>query len=254
MICPVCGCQQREADQCIQCYTSMLPDEDTGGESGISLESREIMPPLEEGPLKEEVAPNEEILQRKEVLSRPPLPRPVEKKTTPPLEPSFTQVKPRKKVLKSKTAPKVHPLAPEKKEISSRVLPSRPTREDPPRQVTERQDVIRQEKTHTILVTTTQRIEGKRITSYFGLISADIIIDLGGSLSSRSEQSGKAVNAHYRGELKKGMLMVLRDLRGEAALLGANAVIATSFNFQKIDIQALLVSAVGTAVHMEDRT
>jgi uncharacterized protein YbjQ (UPF0145 family) len=182
------------------------------------------------------------------------LPQPVDKKASRPVEPSFPQGKPRQKVVKSKTVPKVRTLPPEKKEIPSRVLPPKPPEEEPPRRVVVSQEVIRKEKTHVILVTTTQRIEGKRITNYFGLISADIIIELGGSSVSSSEQSGKSVNAHYRGELKKGMLTVLRDLRGEAALLGANAVIATSFNFQKMDLQALLVSAVGTAVHMEDRT
>ncbi|MFQ5579451.1 MAG: heavy metal-binding domain-containing protein [Nitrospiria bacterium] len=250
MICPVCGCQQREASKCIQCYTTLVPEEDTGGEFEVSLENRSVIPPPEDVPLEESLP--RPVEKKVSPPPEPPVEQPVEKKASRPVEPSFVEVKSRKKVLKAKAAPKVEAVVGEKKTPSPEALPPKPIGEKPPRRIAASKTVIRKEKKHPILVTTTQRIEGKRITSYFGLISADIIIELG-EASSHSDQSGKSVNAHYRGELKKGMLTVLRDLRGEAALLGANAVIATSFNFQKMDLQALLVSAVGTAVHMEDR-
>ncbi len=239
MICPVCGCQQREANRCVQCYTTLTPDEEAEEKSSAFLEDRSIASPPEDAPSMS--APSLPVKEKKSRPVKPP-------------EVSDTQIKRRKKTGKPKTATEDPPLGPEKKEVPSRVLPSKPMKEDPFRRIPSRQQPIRGEKISKILVTTTQRIEGRRITSYFGLISADIILELGGSSSLESGQIGKSVNAHYRGELKKGMLTVLRDLRGEAMLLGANAVIATSFNFQKMDLQALLVSAVGTAVHMENRT
>lgn len=265
MICPVCGCQQRESDQCVQCYTTLTPGQDTEEKSEAFLEDDSI-------PFNPD-----------EVLSEGSLPPPVEEKSIRRPEPSVPRIKPRKETVKPTVKPKTAPepqvakstvkpkIAPEPQAVKpeqrdtpskvppSEVLPSEPAESEPAGEETilriePRQQPVREGKSDKILVTTTQRIEGKGITIYFGLISAEIILELAGPPPSRSKQDVKSANVHYRSELKKGMLTVLRDLRGEATLLGANAVIATSFNFQKMDLQALLVSAVGTAVHMEDRT
>jgi len=110
-----------------------------------------------------------------------------------------------------------------------------------------------EEGAQKVLVTTTQKIEGKKISTYFGMVTANIIIELDDQLHSISDQKIFSMNAHHRSHLKSGMLMALRDLRGEAALLGANAVIATTFNFQRMDPRSLLLSAIGTAVLVENK-
>lgn len=113
---------------------------------------------------------------------------------------------------------------------------------------------VTEEGAQKVLITTTQKIEGKKISAYFGMVTANIIIELDDQLASIPDQKVFSMNASYRSHLKSGMLMALRDLRGEAALLGANAVIATSFNFQRMDPRSLLLSAIGTAVLTESKT
>lgn len=148
-----------------------------------------------------------------------------------------------------------------KKEIESELAE---TMENPPPKPARREGQVRtvepgrrsvtEEGAQKVLITTTQKIEGKKINTYFGMVTANIIIELDDQLSSISDQKVFSMNAHYRSHLKSGMLMALRDLRGEAALLGANAVIATSFNFQRMDPRSLLLSAIGTAVLIESKT
>lgn len=229
MICPACGCQQRESDTCIQCYIALSPEKEKEGDSITTFES----PPLEpsqEDPLSKTLTP-----KQKE-------------------EESVRHVVRREQPIESETARESQSIPPRRGDVSSKTSPPKKEKQESVRRVEPRPQPVKEEKSHKILITTTQRIEGKRITTYFGLISADIIIELGERLHSQSDKNVKSMNIHYRSDLKKGMLTALRDLRGEAALLGANAVIATSFNYQKMDSQALLLSAVGTAVHMEDRT
>ena len=105
-----------------------------------------------------------------------------------------------------------------------------------------------------ILITTTQQIEGRTIGTYFGLINANAVIEVDNDISSPPGDMPLSTEALYRKHFKNATLLALRDLRREAALLGANAVIAVSFNFQKMEgglLPTLLLSAVGTAVKIE---
>jgi uncharacterized protein YbjQ (UPF0145 family) len=109
------------------------------------------------------------------------------------------------------------------------VKPARPSRED------------------AVLVTTTQTIEGKTIRNHQGLIHASHVVRIDLFLISEKERLG----AEYEKHLHEGGVQLLQRLREEASLAGANAVLATSFNFQKLDPQLLLLSAIGTAVWVE---
>ena len=105
-----------------------------------------------------------------------------------------------------------------------------------------------------ILITTTQQIEGRTIGAYFGLINANAIIEVDNDISSPAGDLPLSTEALYRKHFKNATLLALRDLRREATILGANAVIAVSFNFQKMEgglFPTLLLSAVGTAVKIE---
>ena len=105
-----------------------------------------------------------------------------------------------------------------------------------------------------ILITTTQQIEGRTIDTYYGLINANAIIEVDNDISSPAGDMPLSTEALYRKHFKNATLLALRDLRREATLLGANAVIAVSFNFQKMEgglLPTLLLSAVGTAVKIE---
>ena len=193
MICPSCGCEQRDSEKCVRCQAPTPP-------SSFASEKPK---------------------------------GPASKKASYSVSPAET--KPGEKQKESKKE------APSVKTAGEQIRVVAPE----PRPHTE-------EGAHKILITTTQKVEGKRISSYFGLINANIIIELEDRLETVSDEKVFSVNASYRSHLKTGLLLALRDLRGEAALLGANAVIATSFNFQRIDPRSLLLSAVGTAVRTEE--
>jgi uncharacterized protein YbjQ (UPF0145 family) len=131
---------------------------------------------------------------------------------------------------KSSVPPSAHTPVQERVNAQIRVVkPARPSRED------------------AVLVTTTQTIEGKTIRNYQGLIHASHVVRIDLFLISEKEGLG----AEYERHLHEGGVQLLQRLREEASLAGANAVLAASFNFQKLDPQLLLLSAIGTAVWVE---
>ncbi|MFQ5544098.1 MAG: YbjQ family protein [Nitrospiria bacterium] len=179
MICPLCGCQQREADLCVQCQSPLSPETDHE-KSDTSLEN---------------IAP-------------PPM-------TTP--ETSLP------KVPKYKAPQPEHPVIQKK---STNI----------------------QKKALNILITTTQRIEGKRIRTYLGLIHARQVIE---SKQISDQRSSLLEKAQIQTHLKEGTMKVLQDLKSEAEQLGANAVVACTLSYQQMGQYDFLLAATGTAVQVE---
>jgi uncharacterized protein YbjQ (UPF0145 family) len=196
MICPNCGCEQREAGRCIQCQMTL--------------------PGLKEAP---------------------------ENDPAPPLSVSSSKKREEKSEKEREDL-----SAPEQTEKETR----KPQRKGPIRVVEPERRDRHEEGAHKILITTTQKIEGRKVKNYFGLINANIIIELDDPIRSIPEKTVYSTSTSYRSHLKTGVLLALRDLRGEAALFGANAVVGTSFNFHRIDPRSLLLSAVGTAVLVDE--
>jgi len=197
MICPNCGCEQRDTGRCIQCQMT-LP-----GFKELSSKNEASPPPV----LSSKRAGKEESGQEEEA-------------------PSIT----------------------ERTDKRSR----KPSRKEPIRVVRPERRPQSEEGAQKVLITTTQKIEGKKIKNYFGLINANIIIDLEEPLDAATGGKVSSSSASHRSQLKTGVLLALRDLRGEAALYGANAVVGASFNFHRIDPGSLLLSALGTAVWIEE--
>lgn len=108
-----------------------------------------------------------------------------------------------------------------------------------------------------MLVTTTPNIEGKKITSYLGLVSGEAI--LGANLfkdlfASITDVIGGRSGAYER-ELRKAKEIALEEMQAEARQLGGNAVIAVDLDYETIGGgggNMLMVSASGTAVKIED--
>lgn len=107
-----------------------------------------------------------------------------------------------------------------------------------------------------MLVTTTNNVEGKKITVYLGLVSGEAI--LGANIfkdifaSIRDIVSGRS--ASYEKELRQAKEIALQEMQDQAKLLGGNAVIAVDLDYETIGQggSMLMVSASGTAVVMED--
>jgi len=106
-----------------------------------------------------------------------------------------------------------------------------------------------------MLHTTTHGIEGKRITQYLGVVSADVI--LGANVFSdilagvRDIVGGRS--ATYEKKLAEGKVMALKEIEDEAVVLGANAIVGIDFDFETVGGTGsmLMISISGTAVKVE---
>lgn len=106
-----------------------------------------------------------------------------------------------------------------------------------------------------MLVTTTNTVEGKRISTYYGIVSGETIIganivkDFFASITDIvGGRSGK-----YEQVLREAKQLAIREMEENAARLGANAVIAVDLDYETIGERSsmMMVSASGTAVKIE---
>ena len=104
-----------------------------------------------------------------------------------------------------------------------------------------------------MIVTTTPSIEGKRITSYLGIVTgeailgANIIKDLFAGI--RDIVGGRS--AAYEEELSRARQIALDEMEQRAAAMGGNAVIGVDLDYEVIRQGMLMVSASGTAALVE---
>ena len=106
-----------------------------------------------------------------------------------------------------------------------------------------------------MLITTTNNIEGKRITKYHGLVTGEAI--LGANIFKdffagiRDIVGGRS--SAYEKELRQAKDIALEEIKAEARNLGGNAVIAIDLDYETVGQGSMLmVTASGTAVTVED--
>lgn len=108
-----------------------------------------------------------------------------------------------------------------------------------------------------MLVLTTNTIEGKRITKYYGLVSGEAI--MGANIFKdifagiRDIVGGRS--AAYEKELRTAKEIAVSEMIEQAHSFGANAVIGVDLDYETIGGgggNMLMVSASGTAVLVED--
>ncbi|MFM1816193.1 MAG: hypothetical protein RLZ98_2888 [Pseudomonadota bacterium] len=103
-----------------------------------------------------------------------------------------------------------------------------------------------------MLLTTTNSIEGHKITTYKGLVMGEAI--LGANIFKdlfagvRDIVGGRS--ASYEKELQKAREIALSEMQEQAARLGATAIIGIDFDYETVGSNGsmLMVSATGTAV------
>ncbi|MGH7482398.1 MAG: heavy metal-binding domain-containing protein [Longimicrobiales bacterium] len=105
-----------------------------------------------------------------------------------------------------------------------------------------------------MLIVTTPKLEGRKVTEYLGLVSGEAI--LGANIfrdffaGIRDIVGGRS--AAYEQELLKAKDIALEEMRLRAEELGADAIIGVDLDYESIQVgQAgtmLMVSASGTAV------
>ena len=107
-----------------------------------------------------------------------------------------------------------------------------------------------------MLITTTNIIEGKKITRYYGIVSGETII--GANVFRdffaciRDIVGGRA--GSYEEVLREAKDTALKELEEQAYQLGANAVIGVDLDYETVGSggSMLMVTAAGTAVRYED--
>jgi uncharacterized protein YbjQ (UPF0145 family) len=106
-----------------------------------------------------------------------------------------------------------------------------------------------------VIITTTPSIEGKRITSYNGIVTGEAILganvfkDLFAGI--RDIVGGRS--ATYEAELQRARDIALQELQERATQLGANAIVGVDLDYEVLGANngMLMVSASGTAVVVE---
>ena len=103
-----------------------------------------------------------------------------------------------------------------------------------------------------MIVTTTPRIEGRNVSSYLGVVTAQGVLGVNVfkdvAAGMRNIFGGRAES--YENELASGVSDSLVELEKQAAQLGADAVIGVDIDYESVGTQMLMVSASGTAVRL----
>lgn len=105
-----------------------------------------------------------------------------------------------------------------------------------------------------MIVTTTQSIEGYRITGYYGIVFGEVITginflkDFGAGI--RNFVGGRSQG--YEEELLKARTEALQELERRAAEMGAHAVVGVDLDYEVLGQgNMLMVTASGTAVTVD---
>lgn len=105
-----------------------------------------------------------------------------------------------------------------------------------------------------MLVTTTNTLDGKRITTYLGLVTGESIIGANivrDFMASITDVIGGR-SAAYESSLREAKDTALREMIEAAQGMGANAVIGVDLDYETVGQGSMLmVSASGTAVIYE---
>ena len=103
-----------------------------------------------------------------------------------------------------------------------------------------------------MLLTTTNTIEGRQITQYYGIVSGETII--GANMFKdffagiRDIVGGRA--GSYESVLREAKEIALKEMSEQAKSMGANAVIGIDLDYETVGANGsmLMVTAAGTAV------
>ncbi len=110
-------------------------------------------------------------------------------------------------------------------------------------------------KSHTMLITTTNTIEGKKIVEYYGLVSGETIIgaNLIKDLFASITDIVGGRSSVYEKTLREAKDTAVGEMTQEAQRLGANAIIGVDLDYETLGSggSMLMVTACGTAVRLE---
>lgn len=107
-----------------------------------------------------------------------------------------------------------------------------------------------------MIVTTTNRVEGKTIVSYQGIVFGEVIagINFVKDFAAGLSNIFGGRSSSYEDELIEARITALRELEDRAVSLGANAVVGVKIDYETLGQNGsmLMVTASGTAVRCVD--
>jgi uncharacterized protein YbjQ (UPF0145 family) len=103
-----------------------------------------------------------------------------------------------------------------------------------------------------VIVTTTPTVEGRKVTSYLGIVTGEAVLganifkDLFAGI--RDIVGGRS--ASYERELQRARDLALEEMKAAAVELGANAVVGIDVDYETVGANGsmLMVAVSGTAV------
>ena len=101
-----------------------------------------------------------------------------------------------------------------------------------------------------MILTTGTAVEGRPVERYLDLVTAQAImgVHVGRDLKALGRSIVGGRSATYEQEFAKAVGEAKAELRGAAGALGADAVLAVSFDYEEVGDEMLMVAASGTAV------
>ena len=103
-----------------------------------------------------------------------------------------------------------------------------------------------------MIVTTTNVIEGRPITEYLGVVSAQSVLGVNAfkdvAAGMRNVFGGRSKS--YENELSGGVSATLEEPEVQAKAIGADALVGVDIDYETVGNQMLMVSASGTAVRL----
>ena len=104
-----------------------------------------------------------------------------------------------------------------------------------------------------MLIVTSDRIEGRRIADYLGIVSGDAIVgaNMFRDLFARVRDVVGGRAGGYEKALRGAKEAALEDIAEEAAERGATAIIAVDLDYESVGDSMLRLSVNGTAVRLE---
>nr|WP_240353803.1 YbjQ family protein [Cohnella algarum] len=103
------------------------------------------------------------------------------------------------------------------------------------------------------MVSTTNSVEGHRITSYYGLVTGEAILGANivrDFLASITDVIGGR-SGTYENKLKEARDTAISEMVADAQRMGANAIVGVDLDYEVIRDGMLMVTVSGTAVLVE---
>ncbi|RUS47206.1 YbjQ family protein [Cohnella sp. AR92] len=106
-----------------------------------------------------------------------------------------------------------------------------------------------------MLVTTTNNVEGYRITNYYGIVNGETIMGANvfrDFMASITDIVGGRSGA-YENKLKEARDTAISEMVGQAHRMGANAIVGVDVDYEVVRDGMLMVAASGTAVFIQQQ-